>query len=169
MLPKVTLLKLDADTRAFTLVGAFMGSFALFEDGINIILGEVVGLKGARRAIVCRNMEFDDKIETLRALVDRYISDEAEAKRFGDLAKRAGEYGLLRNRIAHTPFRPSPTSDGVQFFQTSANSKLIRPDMDWSIDDFLMHIDSINQSDNDLRSMDRHTILRIADALIRAD
>ncbi|MER8431162.1 hypothetical protein [Mesorhizobium caraganae] len=70
MLIKAHLLNLDSDTRAFTLVGAFMGYFALLEVGINEAIGQVMGVQGARLAIVCRNMGFDDKVKTLRALVD---------------------------------------------------------------------------------------------------
>jgi hypothetical protein len=169
LLNRDTLLKLDPETKAFALVGAFIGSFALLEEGINIAFGDVMGIKGTRRAIVCRNMEFDDKILALRALVDRYISDETEARRFDDLAKRASEFGTLKSRVVHTPFRPSPTSDGVQFFLMISGSKLKRPDMDWSIDDFLTHIANIHQTDSDLRAIDNRMTLRIAEALIRTD
>jgi hypothetical protein len=167
MLIKASLLKLDPDTRAFTLVGAFMGFFALLEQGIETALGEVVGVKGVSRAIIGRNMGFDDKVKTLRTLVNLFISDRAEAKKFDDLAKRARRYGEIRNIVAHTPFRQSKTSDGVEFFPVSASSKFEFPEMDWSIDDFLKHIDSINQIDNDLRSIERRMSLqRIAEALM---
>ncbi|MER9064179.1 hypothetical protein [Mesorhizobium sp. M0698] len=66
MLTKSALLEIDPDTRAFTLVGAFMGHFALLETGIGAALGEVLGVNGARRVIIHRNMGFDEKIKTLR-------------------------------------------------------------------------------------------------------
>ncbi|RWQ66671.1 hypothetical protein [Mesorhizobium sp.] len=167
MLSKAYLLTLDPNVRAFTLVGAFMGHFALLEVGINAAIGEVLGIKSVRRAIVGRNMGFDDKIKTLRALVDSLIANREEAKKFDTLAKRARTCGELRNIVAHTPFRSSPTSDGVEFFPVSASSKFAFPDMDWSIDDFLKHIDNIEQVDNDLRSIEiRISIQRIAEALI---
>ncbi|PWK65895.1 hypothetical protein [Aminobacter sp. AP02] len=168
MLTKTALLELDAETRTFALVGAFIGYFALLEQGIESALGEVVGVDGVRRAIIGRNMGFDDKIKTLRTLVDLFITDKVEAKRFDDLAKRARKCGELRNIVAHTPFRQSSTSDGAEFFPISASSKLEFPDMDWSIDDFLMQIDSINQIDNDLRSLEkRMSLQRIAEALMQ--
>lgn len=170
MLTKTHLLALDPDTRAFTLVGAFMGYFALLEVGINSAIGEVLGIKGIRRSIVGRNMGFDDKIKTLRTLVDTFIGDRKEAERFDALARRARKCGELRNLVAHTPFRASEKSDGVEFFPVSATSKLEFPDMDWSIDDFLKHIDNINEVDNDLRSIEsRMSIQRIAEALINAN
>ncbi|MER8550316.1 MULTISPECIES: hypothetical protein [unclassified Mesorhizobium] len=63
MLTKSALLEIDPDTRAFTLVGAFMGHFALLETGIGAALGEVLGVNGARRVIINRNMGFDEKIK----------------------------------------------------------------------------------------------------------
>lgn len=168
MLTKSELLKLEPGTRAFALVGAFMGYFALLEQGIETALGEVVGIKGARRAVIGRNMGFDDKIKTLRTLVDLFISDKDAANKFDELARRSRKCGELRNIVAHTPFRHSSTSDGVQFFPVSANSKLTFPDMDWSIDHFLMNIDNINRIDNELRSIEsRMWIQRIAEALMR--
>jgi hypothetical protein len=85
-----------------------------------------------------------------------------------EVAKRARKCGEQRNIVAHTPFMASSVSDGVQFFPISASSKLEMPDMDWSIDDFLDHIDNINKIDNDLRSIEKRMPLqRIAEALLR--
>lgn len=168
MLTKTHLLLLDHETRSFALVGAFMGYFALLEKGIETALGEVLGISGVRHAIISRNMGFDDKIKTLRALVAMFIANKEVAARFDDLAKNARKYGEIRNVVAHTPFRQSPISDGVEFFRVSATSKLEFPDMDWSIDDFLTHIDTINQIDNDLRSIESGMSLqRVAEALMR--
>ncbi|MER9674496.1 hypothetical protein [Mesorhizobium sp. M0208] len=169
MLTKSHLLTLDPDLRAFTLVGAFMGYFALLEVGINAAIGQVMGIEGARLTIVGRNMGFDEKIKTLRALVDFFIVGKEQAQKFDALATRARKCGELRNRIAHTPFRQSPKSDGVEFFLVSAAKKLEFPAMDLSIEDFLAHIDDINQIDNDLRSLENKTSLqRVAEALMTA-
>lgn len=167
-LTKEALLELDPDVRAFTLVGAYLGYFALLETGINNALSDVLEIKGLRAAIVTRNMSFDDKLKTLRALVAEFIHDRKEAKAFDDLAKRAKSCGESRNIIAHTPFRRSPQSDGVEFFATSANSTFKYIDMDWTVDEFLRQIDNINQIDNALRSIgSRMSIQRIAEALLR--
>ncbi|MER8473195.1 hypothetical protein NKH23_28060 [Mesorhizobium sp. M1328] len=168
MLSKSALLELDPEMRTFSLVGAFMGFFALLESGIGTALGEVLGVNGARRAIITRNMAFDEKIKTLRTLVDLFIFDRVLAKKFDKLAIQARECGVLRNIVAHTSFRASSVSDGVQFFAMSANSKLKVPDMDWSIDIFLSHIAHINQIDNELRLIESQMPLqRIAEALMR--
>lgn len=169
-LSKIALVKADPDTRAFTLVGAFMGFFALLEAGIDVALGEILEVHGARRVIVTRNMAFDDKIKTLRSLVDMFLSDREEAKRFDELARRARTYGEKRNIVAHTPFRSSPKSDGVEFFAISATSTLKFPDIDWSIDEFLRQIDEINSIDNQLRSIEsRMALERVARALARPE
>jgi hypothetical protein len=131
--------------------------------------GEVLGIKGARQMIIGRNMGFDDKIKTLRTLVNSFIYDQALAKKFNELAKRARKCGEARNIVAHTPFRASNLSDGVQFFPISASSRLETPEMDWSIDHFLTRIDDINQIDSELRMLEsRMPLQRIAEALIRS-
>ncbi|WP_143348273.1 hypothetical protein [Ensifer adhaerens] len=162
------LLALDPDVRAFTLVGAYLGYFALLEAGINDAVSNVLEIKGLRAAIVTRNMSFDDKLKTLRALVAEYILDKKEAKAFDDLAKRAKRCGESRNIIAHTPFRRSAQSDGVEFFATSATNTFKYLDMDWTVDEFLRQIGTINEIDNALRSIgSRMSIQRIAEALMR--
>lgn len=164
---KAELLALDPDMRAFALVGAFMGHFALLEQGIDTAVGEVVGIAGVKRVIIARNMSFDDKIKTLRTLVNFIVLDTAVAKNFDELAKRARACGEIRNIVAHTPFRRSEISDGVQFFVVKASSKLDIPDMDWSVDEFLQQIDNINDIDNGLRSIEsRMSYQRIAEALL---
>jgi uncharacterized membrane protein YfbV (UPF0208 family) len=108
-------------------------------------------------------MTFNDKIGSLRSLVDRYLADRDEAKQFDALALRAKRYSEHRNVVAHTPFRGSTVSDGVEFFPITANSKLKTKNVDWSHDDFM-------EIDNGLRAMnERPTWQRIADALHRAN
>ncbi|MDR9772406.1 hypothetical protein RJJ65_07005 [Rhizobium hidalgonense] len=116
---KDTLLGLDHETRAFALVGRFMSHFALLEAGINTALGNVLELQSLQQVVVTRNMAFDEKIKTLRTLVRITILDPVEAKRFDALAIRARKLGETRNVVAHTPFRASPTSDGVEFLRAN--------------------------------------------------
>lgn len=168
MVNKATLLELDPDTRAFALVGAFMGHFALLELGIDSAIGEVLDLKGAKRAIAVRNMSFDAKIKTLRSLVHLFVSDAAMSKSFDKVAKRARVFGETRNIIAHTPFRRSQRSDGVEFFVIKASSKLDMPEMDWSVDQFLLQIEEMLDTDRALRSIEnRASYERIARALLK--
>ncbi|PDT50467.1 hypothetical protein CO661_02290 [Sinorhizobium fredii] len=167
-LTKDSLIALDPDMRAFTLVGAFLGYFALLERGVDAALGEVLEVNSIRGAIVARNMSFDDKIKTLRTLVDRFVTDKTQAKNFDELAKRARNFGATRNVVAHTPFRRSSKSDGVEFFPLSASSTLEYPEMDWPIDEFLRQIDAITETDNALRSLEsRMSLQRVAHALLR--
>ncbi|MBY5338523.1 hypothetical protein HFO99_32260 [Rhizobium leguminosarum] len=166
-LHKEDLLALNPDMRAFALVGAFMGFFALMESGINEALGEVLEAKGAKAAIITRNMTFNDKIKTLRTLVHYFITDEQKAAEFDELARRAKKFGEMRNIVAHTAFRGSSKSDGVEFFTMEASSKLRFPETDWSIDEFLKHIDTINAIDDGLRSIEsRMSLQRVARALM---
>jgi predicted O-linked N-acetylglucosamine transferase (SPINDLY family) len=168
-LTKEAILELDPDTRAFTLVGAFMGFFALLEEGVNKALAEVLGVSNLPAAIIARNMSFDDKIKTLRTLVNLFIHDKNKADSFDELALRAKKCAEDRNIVAHTAFRRSFETDGVQFFALSANSKLKFPDIDWSIDVFLKHIDTINEIDNGLRSLEnRMSLQSITEALMRS-
>ncbi len=156
---------LDADTRAFALVGSFMGHFALLEGGINTALAQFLGLKGAKAAILTRNISFDDKIKSLRALVNLVVVDPVLAKNFDDLCKKAQTYGATRNIVAHTPFRASPITDGVEFFAIEAKSKLRVPEMDWSVEDFMSRIESIREIDNDIRAIESRILQNFAAAL----
>ncbi len=166
MLIKPVLLNLEPDTRAFALVGAFMGYFALLEEGVNEALGVTLGIDGARRIIVGRNMGYDDKLKSLRTLIDWFIYDPVERKRFDTMATEARKLGQTRNVIAHSPFRRSEQTDGVEFFAWSATKELRNLEMDWSIDAFLKAIDHINTLDNDIRSIQsKLSMMRIAEAL----
>lgn len=168
MLFKPALLKLSPDTRAFTLVGAYMGYFALLEEGVNEALGVTLNIDGSRRIIVGRNMGFDDKLKSLRALISAFVYDEAKRKRFDKLATDARKIGEIRNVVAHSPFRGSEQSDGVEFFAWSATKELRNLEMDWSVDRFLTEIDGINHLDNEMRSIESQmTMQRIAEALTR--
>ncbi|UVC08657.1 hypothetical protein IHQ71_26605 [Rhizobium sp. TH2] len=158
---------MDPDLRAFALVGAFMGFFALLEQGINQTIGEVLEVDGAARTIVTRNMTFDDKVKTLRALVAALLIDKDAAKNFDDLALRARKASETRNVVAHTAFRRSPKTDGVEFFAITATKSLKFPDMDWPVEEFLRQIEEINDIDNQLRSMEsKMTYQRVAKALM---
>ncbi|MBB5041898.1 hypothetical protein [Shinella fusca] len=167
MVTKATLLKMDPDIRAFTLVGAFMGYFAVLELGVNEALSKVLGLEVAASVVVSRNMSFDDKLKTLRALVSRFTISESKAKEFDELVKRARKCGEIRNTIAHSPFRRSEKTDGVEVFVVSANSSLKFIEMDWSVDRFLGQIDEINTIDNELRAIEKTVAMhRIGEALL---
>lgn len=158
---------MDHDTRAFVLVGSFMGYFALLEAGINSAVGEVLEVEMPKLAIISRNMTLNDKINALRALVDFYVFDKEKAATFDRWALRARKLSEYRNMVAHTPFRASPTSDGVEFFTVEAKKQLKFPTVDWSVDDFLGKIDDINATDNNLRSIkDNMSLQRIAKLLM---
>ena len=131
-----------------------MGYFALLEAGINGLIGELLGVEGRRLAIVTRNMAFNEKIKTMRTLAKDNIFDISLVDEIDKLAKHANIYGETRNIVAHTPFRSSKISDGVEFFAVKAINKLEFPEIDWSIDDFLGWIDKINKADNRLRELE---------------
>ncbi|SMD19585.1 hypothetical protein [Rhizobium sp. RU36D] len=170
MLTKSKLLLLDSDERAFLLVGAYIGHFALLEMGINNAIKTVLNLNTAASLIVTRNMTFDEKIKNLRALVQFFIYDKEKAKKFDKLAKEARNISELRNIIAHTPFYGSQTTDGVRFFVTKASSSLEIENLDWSIDEFIERIDHVRQTDNGLREIEKSMSLqRIAEALSERD
>lgn len=168
MLIKSKLLQHAPSERAFLLVGAYIGHFALLEMGINNAIQQVLNLNPAAAMIVTRNMTFDEKIKNLRALVNFYVFDKEQAKRFDRLAQDSRKISEERNIIAHTPFHASPASDGVVFYVRSANSTLKTDDMDWSVDDFLRRIDHILETDKALREIeDRMSLQRIAQALLK--
>lgn len=146
--------KLQAETRAFTLVGAFIGHFALLEESLGDALGQALGVEKARLWIVTRNMTFDDKVKTMRTLVDRFIIKEDRAKHIDSLCLRARKFGEMRNIIAHSPFRASLQSDGVEFLVVSANSKLKFPEMDWELAKFVEVLHDLNALDDEFRALE---------------
>lgn len=166
---KQSLLELDPEIRAFTLVGAFMGHFALLESGINAAIGDVLDIRGLKATIVTRNMGFNDKIFTLRTLVNTFLFDKKLAKAFDQAARQAKASSEWRNIIAHTAFRSSETTDGVEFFQIKASGELKFPDLDWSIDRFIEEIDVIDSTDRKLRAIEMQMPMqRIAEALMNS-
>lgn len=166
---KSALLALDHDTRAFTLVGGFMGYFALLEAGINGALGDVLDVAPPKLSIITRNMSLNDKINALRSLVNYYVTDKAKADEFDKWAVRARKISEARNIVAHTAFRASPKTDGVEFFTIEAKKHLKFAETDWTVEEFLARIDEINTVDNNLRSLkSRMSLQRIADALMRS-
>ncbi|UHS60600.1 hypothetical protein HRR99_03230 [Agrobacterium vaccinii] len=166
-LTKSEMLKLEPDTRAFTLVGAYMGYFAVLELAINDAVGDVLDIDQAKLSIITRNMSLNDKINTLRSLVNFYVFDKTKAKEFDNWALKARKISEARNIVAHTAFRASPKTDGVEFFTIEAKKQLKFAETDWSVDDFIDRIDEINLIDNNLRSIkSRMSLQRIAKALM---
>jgi hypothetical protein len=146
-----------------------MGHFALLESGINMAIGEVLDIRGIRSAIVTRNMGFDEKVKTLRTLVNLFVYDSKLAKRFDEAAKQAQKSSILRNVIAHNVFRRSEKTGGVEFFMVKASNKFEVPELDWSIEQFFEQIGLIEQTDRELRLIEEQMpFQRIAMALIKS-
>lgn len=168
-LSKNALLLLDPDIRAFTLIGGFMGYFALLEAGIDAAVGDVLDIELPKLSIITRNISLNDKINTLRALVNFYIIDKTEADEFDKWALKARKISETRNMVAHTAFRASQRSNGVEFFTVEAKKHLKFTDTDWDVDYFLARIDEINEVDNKLRSIkSRMSLQKIAIALMKS-
>lgn len=164
---RTSLLALDRETRAFTLVGAFMGYFALLEVGINSAVGDILDIDQAKLSIITRNMSLNEKINTLRSLVNFYVFDKAKAEEFDKWALSARKISEARNIVAHTAFRASSNTDGVEFFTIEAKKHLKVVETHWTIDEFLALIDEINMIDNNLRSIkSRMSLQKIAKALM---
>ncbi|MEJ1172624.1 hypothetical protein WA845_00120 [Agrobacterium sp. CMT1] len=166
-LDKETLLAMDHDARAFTLVGAFMGYFAVLELGINSAVGDVLDIEPLKISIITRNMSLNDKINTLRTLVNFYVFDKTKADEFDKWALKARKISETRNMVAHTAFRASSKTDGVEFFTVEAKKHLNLTETHWTIDDFISRIDEINTVDNNLRAIkSRMSLQKIAKALM---
>jgi hypothetical protein len=134
---------LHPELRAFTLVGAFMAQFGLLESALSDALATMLKLEGLNMVIIMRNMQFSDKVRTFRTLVDMYIWPREEKKKYDDLAKQMLSLADDRNMIAHTVFKPSQISDGVDFLLVRAAKKLEFPDMDWPVAKFAQVIQNM--------------------------
>ena len=158
---------LPAQTRAFAIVGCYMGYFAMLESFLDEGLIKLAKMDELAGTVIMRNMQFSDKIYCLRVFVNLYIHAAAEREHFNKLAKKCIELSKVRNVVAHNAFGPSATTDGVRFLVTKASNKLEFPPYDWSVDAAFHHISEVEDARLALLSIPvQRTISSVADALM---
>lgn len=123
-------LAMPRGARADALVGRYLGLFAFVEVGLNRLLAHFLNTDVASWTVMTRNMEFAAKVQSARALNSVYDRDG----HFNGLNKRLMDHAKDRNLIAHSPFGPSRSSNGVTFMNFKANAKLEGVHDDWSVE-----------------------------------
>src|SRR5690606_1405097 len=138
--------------QGFKLIGEFMFRWADLERAINDGICVLLSLGELEGAIVEANMQFRDKIHTLRTCVQLwgFGSEEWEANADKFLVK-VGNMGGLRNTVAHNLFIPRKGGDGVKFYVTQAKGKLAWPETNWTKKDFERHFQTFWAAAHEIR------------------
>lgn len=142
---------LPPDTRAVALVGSYMQSFASMELALNDAIESALGLTGLQGIMVCKNMQFRDKVHLLKSAVDLLISDEgdAEQRTIDAVAKASTD----RNTVAHELFLPDKKGNGVNFLVVKAKGKIKFPKIRWSIADFEDKINNLHRLGSEISAI----------------
>jgi hypothetical protein len=129
--------KLDPETRAFALVGQFLQCWAGMENSLHAAIGAALSIEPDKLKILCANIEFGNKIYTLRTLIDASsIFQKEEKGKLQKALRELGEYAKIRNMIAHNQFQPDDANDGVQFSAIKARGTFDTAGEIWSANRF---------------------------------
>ncbi len=128
---------LDPETRCVALVGEFLRRWSELENALNTALAVAMKLDDTMRLILSVNMQFRDKIHTLRTIVDTSSMSADEKSKYKDRLQKIADAGPLRNRMAHENFSSDKDGKGVVFFQVKAKGNFSNPEIIWSVAEFL--------------------------------
>ncbi|MET1415920.1 hypothetical protein ABVF61_26855 [Roseibium sp. HPY-6] len=164
--------ELDSDTRCFTLVGQFLWHWAYLEASINDAIATALELGHPQRYIVTKNIQFRDKIKTLKAsvAVASSLSDE-ERRMHKRTLNKISDYAAKRNIIAHDMFGPDDDTDSVMFLRTVASDRFELPVDLWSTDDFVAAFTDLDNFRDQVTALEEslktaNNFKRIAQALV---
>lgn len=145
---------LPRDTRAFTLVGMYLQSWAVMESQLNRTLSRTLGLDTLQGIVVTRNIQMRDKINIVKSLIHLVVINDATRSRYLKLLERIGGLSGDRNTVAHDMFDHDEDGDGVRFYVTKAKGKLQFPNVRWSIDVFTEKCFELYDIHKHLRQLD---------------
>jgi len=127
-------LKLNPRIRCVALSGYFLQYWSVLESNINNAIERGLDLTMLQGAVLTKNIQFRDKINILKTLVDLR---GVEVDRLQSALESASKMSTHRNMIAHDMFVPDDDGDGVRFVVIRARGKLSFPETRWSIADFM--------------------------------
>ena len=119
-----------------TLVGGFLQAWATMEAQLNSVIGTILEIGSPQAVIVCKNIQFRDKIHIVRTAVSISPLSEDKKTTYDKELKQLAEFTLDRNMVVHDLFMPSEDQMGVEFLVTRAKGKLEFPEIVWSRKDF---------------------------------
>ena len=124
-----------------TLVGSFLQAWALMESQLNEVIGTILELGNLQTVIVCKNIQFRDKIYIARTAVSISPLSEDKKTLYEKELNKLADFVLDRNTAAHDLFMPSEDEMGVEFLVTRAKGKLQFPKVVWSRKDFRTRVE----------------------------
>jgi hypothetical protein len=127
---------LDPQTRCFALVGQFLHEWSNLELCIHDAIGSALKLNDLTRFIICANMQLRDKLNFLRTIVDVSKMPDSDRDHFSARLRDLAEYSFVRNMMAHDPFEPDVSGDGVIFSAVKAKGRFSLPPVVWSVQKF---------------------------------
>ena len=119
-----------------TLVGGFLQAWAAMEAQLNSVIGTILEIGSPQAYIICKNIQFRDKIHIARTAVSISPLSEDQKTAYDKELKQLAEFTIDRNMVAHDLFMPSEDQMGVEFLVTRAKGKLEFPEVVWSRKDF---------------------------------
>jgi hypothetical protein len=147
--------KLPQPARAFAFVGYYLWNFSMFEQRIVDVISDVLNVNILQGAIIGRNLEFSDKIYTLRSLIWFGVADKDLQTRYDGAVKNLVErHAANRNIIAHSAFRDE--GDGVLFLTTKAKKKLEMEGLFWDEAKFHDEILDMDRITTELKHLQDH-------------
>jgi hypothetical protein len=124
---------LDAETRAFAMVGQFLQAFALMETALHNAIGAALCIEKVKIQILGVNIEFSKKVHILRTLIDVSDSFSAKEKRtFKSNLKKLVTYAETRKMVAHCAFEQDESAKGVSFLHIKASGEFSAPQKVWN-------------------------------------
>jgi hypothetical protein len=141
------------DIRALALVGRYLQDFAYLENSIDMAITAFLKLLPSQQFILSPNIPFHSKIHILTTLVNSNWRKGRDAKGYLKSINAASNASGWRNNLAHHPFRPSQTNDGVEFFVVRAQGEVVYPDMDWSIARFEAECRNLTECESKITEM----------------
>ena len=119
-----------------TLVGEFLQAWGTMEAQLNRVIGTILGLGDIQTSIVCKNIQFRDKIHITRTAVNESALAKDKKTVYDEELKKLADFSYDRNMVAHDQFRPSDDQMGVLFVVIRAKGELKFPETIWSRKDF---------------------------------
>ena len=108
---------LDKEVCAVALVGQYLQAWALMENSLNKLIEGALKLDNLSGLILTKNIQFRDKINIAKTLVDQsFMYPNSDILKYKKALKRVGAISVDRMIIAHDAFYAEPDGDGVRLF-----------------------------------------------------
>ena len=122
---------------SYTLVGKFMGHWALCETMVDRAIGAALNLNPTQFFLISKTLNTRQKMDMLSVLIKSSRMNEEEKDYFEDIVTWLNKIYQQRNTLAHNAFDPTEDGTAVEFFTVKTNKGEVRmPETKWSKEDF---------------------------------